>query len=121
MVYPAIRTKTKPPLAGACGSDNSRRLAVCDGPWFDRLRWRDYLGAMKIKTSIAVDKALLEKAAKLSNRYRNRSELMEAVLRTYVARVNRQEKRARDLAIINRRAADLNQEARDVLDYQVAL
>ena len=76
---------------------------------------------MEIKTAIAVDKALLEKAAKLSHRYRNRSALMEAVLRAYVARVSRQEKRARDLAIINRRADDLNQEARDVLDYQVAL
>ena len=76
---------------------------------------------MKIRTSIAVDKALLEKAAKLSNRFRNRSELMEAALRAYVARVNRQEKKAKDLEIINRRASDLNQEALDVLDYQVAL
>ena len=76
---------------------------------------------MKIKTSVAVDKTLLEKAAKLSHRYRNRSELMEAALRAYVVRVSRQEKKAKDLEIINRRAATLNQEALDVLDYQVAL
>ena len=76
---------------------------------------------MKIKTSIAVDKTLLEKAAKLSRRYRNRSELMEAALRAYVARVTRRAKRDKDLEIINRRADDLNREARDVLDYQVAL
>ena len=76
---------------------------------------------MKVRTSIAVDKTLLEKAGKLSRRYRSRSELMEAALRDYVARVARREKRAKDLEIINRRAASLNQEALDVLDYQVAL
>ena len=76
---------------------------------------------MKIKTSVAVDKTLLKRATKLSHRFRNRSELMEAALRAYVARVSRQEKKANDLEIINRRAADLNQEALDVLDYQVAL
>ena len=76
---------------------------------------------MKVRTSIAVDKRLLEKASKLSRHYRNRSELMEAALRAYVVRVTRQEKRAKDLEIINRRAADLNHEALDVLDYQIAL
>ena len=76
---------------------------------------------MKVRTSIAVDKTLLEKARKLSRGHRNRSELMEAALRAYVARVARREKRAKDLEIINRRAASLNQEALDVLDYQVAL
>ena len=76
---------------------------------------------MKIKASIAVDRALLKKADKLSRRHRNRSEVVEAALRAYVARLSRQEKRARDLEVINRRADDLNQEALDVLDYQVAL
>lgn len=33
----------------------------------------------------------------------------------------RQRRNARDLAIINRRAARLNREAADVLDYQIAL
>ena len=76
---------------------------------------------MKIKTSIAVDKVLLERVDKLSRRYKNRSELVEAALRAYVARVTRDEKKAKDLEIINRRADDLNQEALDVLGYQVAL
>ena len=76
---------------------------------------------MKIKTSVALDKALLEKAARLSRRYRNRSELIEAALQAYVARVSPADQHAKDLAIINRRAAALNREALDVLDYQVAL
>ena len=74
---------------------------------------------MKIRTSITVDKALLDRAVKLSHRNRNRSELMEAALRAYVARVARRKKEANDLEIINRRAIELNQEALDVLDYQV--
>ena len=76
---------------------------------------------MKVKASIAVDKALLEKAARLSGRHRSRSELVEAALQAYVTRAARRRKKAKDLEIINQRAADLNQEALDVLDYQVAL
>jgi metal-responsive CopG/Arc/MetJ family transcriptional regulator len=76
---------------------------------------------MKIRTSIAVDHALLKKADKLARRYRNRSELIEAALRAYVARDTRNEKKSHDLELINRCAGDLNQEALDVLDYQVAL
>ena len=76
---------------------------------------------MKIRTSIAVDKALLKKADRLSRSYRNRSEFIEAALRAYVARDTQNVKKSRDLEIINRRADDLNQEALDVLDYQVAL
>ena len=68
-----------------------------------------------------MDKALLDRAVKLSHRNRNRSELMEAALRAYVARVARRKKEANDLEIINRRAIELNQEALDVLDYQVTL
>lgn len=76
---------------------------------------------MKIKTSITVDKGLLETVDKLSGRYRNRSELIEAALQAYIAGITRHEQDARDLEIINRRADDLNKEALDVLDYQVAL
>jgi metal-responsive CopG/Arc/MetJ family transcriptional regulator len=76
---------------------------------------------MKVKTSITVDKGLLETVDKLSSQYRNRSEFIEAALQAYVAQMTRQEQNAKDLEIINRRADDLNKEALDVLDYQVAL
>ena len=88
---------------------------------FDRRRGALYREAMKIRASIAVDRALLKKADQLSRRFRSRSEFVEAALRAYVARLSRQEKQARDLEVINRRAEDLNQEALDVLDYQDAL
>ena len=77
--------------------------------------------AMKVKTSITLSKELLKAIDTLSGHYRNRSEFIEVALRTYVAQMVRQEQNAKDLEIINRRADDLNEEALDVLAYQVAL
>jgi metal-responsive CopG/Arc/MetJ family transcriptional regulator len=76
---------------------------------------------MKVETSIAVDKDLLEAVDKLSGKDKNRSEFIEAAIQAYIARIVRQEQNAKDLAIINERADDLNEEALDVLDYQVVL
>jgi metal-responsive CopG/Arc/MetJ family transcriptional regulator len=75
---------------------------------------------MKIRTSVNVDKRLLETVDKLSGKD-DRSGFIEAALRAYIAQLVRHEQNVKDLEIINRRADDLNQEALDVLDYQVAL
>ena len=75
---------------------------------------------MKVRTSITVDKRLLETVDRLSGKD-DRSRLIEAALRAYIAQAVRHEQNAKDLEIINSRADDLNQEALDVLDYQVAL
>jgi len=74
---------------------------------------------MKVKTSITVDKGLLETVDKLSGR--NRSAFIEAAVPVYIAQMTRQEQNAKDLEIINQRADDLNQAALDVLEYQVGL
>jgi len=42
-------------------------------------------------------------------------------LRAFVAQLIRSEQNARDLEIINRRAEQLNEEALDVLTYQIIL
>ena len=76
---------------------------------------------MKVKTSIVVDKALLAAVDELSRRYKNRSELIDAALRAYITRETQAEQNAKDLEIIRRNSDALNQEALDVLDYQVAL
>ncbi len=76
---------------------------------------------MKVKTSITVDKDLLKTVDALSGKYKNRSEFIEAALQFYVAQITRYEQNAKDLEIINYYADDLNQEALDVLDYQVTL
>jgi metal-responsive CopG/Arc/MetJ family transcriptional regulator len=76
---------------------------------------------MKVETSITVDEDLLEAVDKLSGKDKNRSEFIEAAIQAYIAQIVRHEQNAKDLDIINERADDLNKEALDVLDYQVAL
>jgi metal-responsive CopG/Arc/MetJ family transcriptional regulator len=76
---------------------------------------------MKVKTSISVDKDLLETVDTLSRHYKNRSEFIEAALQNYISQIIQKTQNARDLEIINRRADDLNKEAMDVLEYQVNL
>jgi metal-responsive CopG/Arc/MetJ family transcriptional regulator len=75
---------------------------------------------MKIRTSVTVDKRLLDTVDKLSGK-NDRSHFIEAALRAYVAHLIRHKQNAKDLAVINERADELNEEALDVLDYQVAL
>ena len=74
---------------------------------------------MKVKASITLSEDLLKAIDKLAGPHHNRSEFIERALRTYIAQMARQAQNAKDLAIINRRAYRLNQEASDVLAYQV--
>ena len=74
---------------------------------------------MKIKTSITLAEDLLKVIDEQSGPYKNRSDFIEKAVRAYVAQVMRDRQNARDLDIINRQADRLNQEAEDVLTYQV--
>jgi metal-responsive CopG/Arc/MetJ family transcriptional regulator len=76
---------------------------------------------MKVKTSITLSEDLLKIIDKRSSKYKNRSEFIEAALRSFIAQTIRNEQNAKDLEIINRCADQLNQEAEDVLSYQVPL
>lgn len=76
---------------------------------------------MKVKTSITLSEDLLEAIDRQSARFKNRSEFIEAAVRAFIAQLVRDERNARDLAIINQRADRLNEEAADVLAYQVPL
>ncbi len=77
---------------------------------------------MKIKTSITLSEDLLEVVDQQSREYnRNRSEFIEDALRAFLAQMLRDERNARDLEILNQRADVLNEEATDVLAYQVPL
>ena len=74
---------------------------------------------MKVKTSITLSEDLLETVDKLSQDYKNRSEFIEVALRKFVTELIRKEQDERDLEIINQYADQLNEEAEDVLSYQV--
>jgi metal-responsive CopG/Arc/MetJ family transcriptional regulator len=74
---------------------------------------------MKIKTSVTLSGALLTAIDRHAGKGASRSEFIETAVRAYIAALVRKQQNLRDLAIINRRAARLNREANDVLDYQV--
>lgn len=76
---------------------------------------------MKIKTSVTLSDTLLAEIDRHAGKNGNRSELIETAVRNYLAALVRKQQNQGDLAIINRRAARLNREARDVLDYQIPL
>ncbi len=74
---------------------------------------------MKVKTSVTLSEDLLKAVDEHSGPGRSRSEFIEAALRAFIAQLLREERDARDLEIINRKADRLNEEAADVLAYQV--
>lgn len=75
---------------------------------------------MKVKTSITLSKEVIEAIdERIINK--NRSEFIEKALWAFIAQIIRNEQNARDIQIINKRADYLNQEAEDVLAYQVKL
>lgn len=75
---------------------------------------------MKVKTSITLTEGLLEAIDERTG-HKNRSEFIETALWEFIAQIIRNEQNARDIQIINQRADYLNQEAEDVLAYQVKL
>ena len=74
---------------------------------------------MKVKTSITLSEDLLEAIDQRSAQFKNRSDFIESAIRAFIVQMIREEQNAKDLAIINRQAERLNQEAADVLTYQV--
>jgi len=76
---------------------------------------------MKVKTSITLSEDLLKAIDKYAKEYNNRSEFIEEAIRVFIRQLIRRQQDARDFEIINQRADYLNQEALDVLTYQVDL
>jgi metal-responsive CopG/Arc/MetJ family transcriptional regulator len=74
---------------------------------------------MKRKTSITLSEEILEAIDQRSGDAKNRSDFIETAVRSYIAKLIRDEQNAKDLAIINQHAARLNCEAADVLAFQV--
>jgi metal-responsive CopG/Arc/MetJ family transcriptional regulator len=76
------------------------------------------IGSMRVKTSITIDDRVLSGIDKVATRSRSRSRLIEDAAREFLARRARATREARDLAILNESAAELNEEMEDVLGYQ---
>jgi metal-responsive CopG/Arc/MetJ family transcriptional regulator len=75
---------------------------------------------MKIRTSITLSEDLLKVIDDYAREFNNRSEFIEEAVRVFIRQLMRRQQDARDLEIINHHADYLNQEAMDVLTYQVA-
>ena len=76
---------------------------------------------MKVKTSITLSEDLIAQLDKLAGEIGSRSTVLELALREFLINRKRRKRDARDLRILNTRAAELNREAQDVLEYQVEL
>ena len=73
---------------------------------------------MKVETTVALSEDLVAALERRVQGPRDLSEIVEAALRAYLARPRRGDD-AGDLEIINAHSAELNEEAADVLEYQV--
>jgi metal-responsive CopG/Arc/MetJ family transcriptional regulator len=76
------------------------------------------LVGMRVKTSVTIDENVLRAIDKAVTRHRSRSRIIEDAAREFLARRVRAAREARDLAILNRAADELNEEMEDVLSYQ---
>jgi len=74
---------------------------------------------MKVKTSVTLDRAVVGAIDRLAEEYGSRSRFLEVAAQRLLDRLAKEAKNRREMAILNRRAAALNREAADVLDYQV--
>lgn len=78
---------------------------------------------MKIETTISLDPELLNELNRLlaTNGHSSLSELIEEMLRRFLVKEKQQAYDLRELVLINQNADRLNQEAEDVLTYQMEL
>jgi len=76
---------------------------------------------MKVKTSITLSEDIITTVDQLAKEGESRSEAIERLLRERFAERAQQARDLRDLELINKNADQLNEEARDVLKYQVEL
>jgi metal-responsive CopG/Arc/MetJ family transcriptional regulator len=73
---------------------------------------------MKAKTSLTLSEDLVATIDKLAGSKVSRSAYVEQILREFVDRRAQVRKKARDVAAINRHAAQLNVEMSDALSFQ---
>lgn len=76
---------------------------------------------MKIKTSVTISQELLTVMDEFLDSDKNRSLFLEKAAWSYIAKLRRAQRNARDLEIINQRADYLNAETLDALSYQVTV
>ena len=74
---------------------------------------------MKLKTSVPLDREIVAAVEAIARSGESRSQVIERLLRQSLAARARSARVERDRRIIDRHADELNEEALDVLRYQV--
>lgn len=75
---------------------------------------------MKEKTSVTLSKEVLSEIDRVAGNRQSRSALIEDVLRRFLRERAKTERRARDIAILNKYADELNRKALEGLDEQAS-
>ena len=83
------------------------------------MREGEYDRGMKVKTSITLDREVVAAVEALAQNGESRSQVIERLLRHSLAARTRSALDERDRGIIDAHADELNEEALDVLGYQV--
>lgn len=76
---------------------------------------------MRLKTSVALSQSTLHYLDQMALEYKNRSAVVEAALVYFFEQKKKSLREAKDLMLLNKKSNELNQEAEDVLSYQVKL
>ena len=76
---------------------------------------------MKLKTSITLSEDIVKSIDRITKKGESRSEVIERLLRLTLIRQARRARDLKDLEIINNNASQLNEEAEDVLQFQVEI
>lgn len=76
---------------------------------------------MKVKTSITLSEDVLVAIDRVIGESESRSAFIENLIRDYIVKRAKQLQEDKDLEILNKNFDRLNQEAEDVLSYQVEL
>jgi len=74
---------------------------------------------MKVKTSITLSDGLLKELESYEGGAESRSTLIEQAVREFLQNHAKKAREEKDLKILNAKADSLNEEAEDVLSYQV--
>lgn len=73
---------------------------------------------MKVKTSLTLSEDVLAALDRLVREGESRSALIDRILREFIDGVAQSRREAREVAALNRRAAQLSAEMRDALSFQ---
>jgi metal-responsive CopG/Arc/MetJ family transcriptional regulator len=76
---------------------------------------------MKVKTSVTLSEDVLEEVDSVVEEAGKRSAFIEEAVREHLERLRQRARDEKDLYILNEQADELNEEALDVLSYQVEL